>query len=38
LADAHPDPETGENTAISTSLDVKMAQVYIVHPDSKAGE
>jgi len=33
LADAHPDPETGANTAISTALDVKMAQVYIVHPN-----
>jgi len=32
LADAHPDPETGENTAISTALDVKMVQVHIVHP------
>mgnify|MGYP005844717205 CR=1 FL=1 len=30
LADAHPDPETGENSAISTALDVKMAQVFIV--------
>lgn len=30
LADAHPDPETGEPTAISTALDVKMAQVFIV--------
>ena len=30
LADAHPDPETGENTAISTALDVKLAQVFIV--------
>ncbi|MDE0510093.1 MAG: hypothetical protein OXI17_15875 [Gammaproteobacteria bacterium] len=29
LADAHPDPETGENTAISTALDIKMTQVYI---------
>ena len=38
LAEAYPDPMTGENTAISTSLDVKMAQVYIVHPDSRAGE
>lgn len=38
LADAHPDPETGANTAISTALDVKMAQVYIVHPDSRAGD
>jgi len=32
LADAHPDPETGANTAISTALDVKMTQVFIVHP------
>ncbi|MGI9261023.1 MAG: hypothetical protein ACR2QR_03250 [Woeseiaceae bacterium] len=32
LADSHPDPETGENTAISTALDVKMVQVHIVHP------
>ncbi len=33
LADAYPDPETGANTAISTALDVKMTQVFIVHPD-----
>lgn len=32
LADAYPDPETGANTAISTALDVKMTQVFIVHP------
>ena len=32
LADAHPDPDTGANTAISTALDVKMVQVHIVHP------
>jgi hypothetical protein len=37
LADAYPDPETGANTAISTSLDVKMVQVYIVHPPVEAG-
>jgi len=36
LADAYPDPETGHNTAISTSLDVKLAQVFIVHPEEKA--
>ncbi|MCH2357632.1 MAG: hypothetical protein MK319_13340, partial [Pseudomonadales bacterium] len=29
LADAYPDPETGENTAISTALDIKMTQVFI---------
>ena len=32
LADAYPDPESGANSAISTALDVKMAQVFIVHP------
>jgi hypothetical protein len=31
LADAYPDKETGSNTAISTALDVKMTQVYVVH-------
>jgi len=35
LADAHPDPATGENTAISTALDVKMVQAHIVHPASE---
>lgn len=30
LADAYPDPNTGANTAISTALDVKMSQVYIL--------
>ncbi|MEE4298191.1 MAG: hypothetical protein V2J24_02015 [Pseudomonadales bacterium] len=30
LADGYPDPETGRNTAISTSIDVKMAQVFVV--------
>jgi hypothetical protein len=29
LADAHPDPKTGANTAISSALDVKFVQVYI---------
>lgn len=38
LADAYPDPETGRNTAISTALDVKMAQVYIVHADNDAAD
>lgn len=35
LADAHPDPETGENTAISTALDIKMTQVYIARQAKK---
>ena len=34
LADGHPHPETGENTSISTALDVKMVQVFIVHPET----
>ena len=33
LADAHPDPEHGHNTAISTALDVKMVQVFVVHSE-----
>lgn len=35
LAEAYPDPETGANTAISTALDVKMTQVFIVHPQGQ---
>lgn len=31
FADAYPNPESGENTAISTSLDVKLTQVFITH-------
>ncbi len=31
LADAHPDPATGQNTAISSALDVKFKQVFILH-------
>lgn len=38
LADAYPDSETGANTAISTALDVKLVQVFIVHPDERHGE
>lgn len=34
LADAYPDPLSGENTAISTALDIKMTQVFVIHPDS----
>ena len=33
FADAYPDPESGDNTAISTALDVKMTQVFIVEPE-----
>jgi hypothetical protein len=35
LADAYPDPETGENTAISTALDIKMTQVFIVDESAR---
>ncbi len=33
LADGYPDPETGDNTAISGAVEVTLTQVYIVHPD-----
>ncbi|EAQ95897.2 hypothetical protein [Congregibacter litoralis] len=36
LADGHPDPQSGENTAISSAVDVEMHQVFIVHPDDEA--
>ncbi|MEM9759430.1 MAG: hypothetical protein AAF933_09365 [Pseudomonadota bacterium] len=32
LADGHPDPESGENTAISSAVNITMHQVYILHP------
>ena len=35
LADAHPDPESGNNTAISTALDIKMTQVFVVHSNKE---
>lgn len=31
LADGYPDPETGENTAISGAVEVTLTQVYVVH-------
>ncbi|GAB5414163.1 MAG: hypothetical protein Cons2KO_17660 [Congregibacter sp.] len=30
FADAYPDPATGANTAISTALDIKLTQVFVV--------
>ena len=33
LADAYPDPETGDNTAISSAVNVTLTQVYVMHPD-----
>lgn len=38
LADAYPDEGSGENTAISTALDVKMTQVFITHPAVPTGD
>ena len=38
LADAYPDPETGANTAISSSVNVTLTQVYIVHPSEERRE
>lgn len=37
LADAYPDPKTGENTAISGAQDLKLVQVYVIHDDEKQG-
>ena len=36
LADAHPDPQTGKNTAISAALDVAFKQTFIQHPNKNA--
>lgn len=33
LADAYPDSETGENTAISSALKIKGVQVHLVRPE-----
>lgn len=33
LADAHPDPQTGKNTAISAAMDVAFKQTFIQHPN-----
>jgi hypothetical protein len=38
LADAHPDPTTGQNTAISSALNAKFTQVYIYHPQGEAAK
>ncbi len=37
FADAYPDPDSGDNTAISTALDIKMTQVFIIHPEPIMG-
>ncbi len=38
LADAYPDPKTGENTAISGALSIKGVRVQLVHPDKKVAD
>ena len=37
LADAHPDPKTGKNTAISAAIEVKFKQVFVEHPNQVIG-
>ncbi len=32
LADGYPDPKTGNNTAISAAMDIKLVQVHVIHP------
>ncbi len=36
LADAYPDPETGENTAVSSAAELRFTQVYILHPEPES--
>jgi hypothetical protein len=36
LADGYPDPKTGEMTAISSALQVKFVQAYIIHASEPA--
>jgi len=36
LADGYPDPKTGENTAISAAMDIKLVQVYVIHPETES--
>lgn len=38
LADAYPNPETGVNTAISSAIELKLVQAYLVKPSKKAIE
>jgi len=35
LADGYPDPKTGENTAISSSVSLKFVQVFVQHPEGQ---
>ena len=38
LADAYPDADTGENTAISASINIKAIQVRTIHPAKDVAE
>lgn len=38
VADAYPDPKTGENTALSSAITLNMAQVFIQHPLEQAAK
>lgn len=35
LADGYPDPDTGENTAISSAVQVSFVQVHVLHPEGE---
>jgi len=35
LADGYPDPKTGENTAISGAMHMRLTQVYVLHSDEE---
>jgi len=35
LADAYPDPKTGQNTAISSAVELTFTQAYLVNPQKK---
>jgi hypothetical protein len=36
LADGYPDPKTGHFTAISAAMDIKLVQVYVIHPEPES--
>ena len=38
VADAYPDPKTGENTALSSAITLNMTQVFIQHPEAPSGK
>ncbi|MCC6915269.1 MAG: hypothetical protein IT566_16340 [Rhodospirillaceae bacterium] len=38
LADGFPDPKTGDMTGISAAIDVKFAQVFLIHPPKRVAQ